>query len=80
MKMIESKTFLIGNIPPYREESCWIFVKLATNIGKGLIGGDLKRQTGREGDEMRLIDNLGKRFVLGFDPYTPISIGSKEAH
>jgi 2-dehydro-3-deoxyphosphogalactonate aldolase len=69
MKIIDVKSFLVGNVPPYRGGRCWLFVKLITDDGLEGIGEWSTGQGGREESQMRLIENLGKRFVIGTDPF-----------
>ena len=38
MKIIDVKSFLVGNVPPYRGGRCWLFVKLITDDGLEGIG------------------------------------------
>ena len=70
MQISDMETFLVGNIPPYRGGPYWIFVKLVTDEGvEGIGEWTAGAQPGREDSQTTLIDNLGKRFVIGSDPF-----------
>jgi 2-dehydro-3-deoxyphosphogalactonate aldolase len=69
MKIVEIKPILVGNIPPYQGGRCWFFVKLITDDGIEGIGEWSVGQIGREESQIRLIEDLGKLFVIGTDPF-----------
>jgi 2-dehydro-3-deoxyphosphogalactonate aldolase len=69
MKITEVQTFLVGNIPPYRGGRCWLFVKLITDEGIEGLGEWSTAHVGREESQVKLIDGLAKRFVIGADPF-----------
>ena len=70
MEIVGLETSLVGNVPPYRGGPCWIFVKLLTDEGvEGIGEWTAGAQAGREDSQIRLIENLGKRFVIGSDPF-----------
>lgn len=70
MEIVDLETFLVGNIPPFRGGHYWIFVKLVTDEGvEGIGEWTAGAQVGREGSQVRLIEDLGRRFVIGSDPF-----------
>jgi 2-dehydro-3-deoxyphosphogalactonate aldolase len=69
MEIVEIKPILVGNTPPYRGGRCWFFVKLITDEGIEGIGEWSVGQIGREESQIRLIEDLGKLFVIGSDPF-----------
>ena len=69
MEIVEIKPILVGNIPPYQGGRCWFFVKLITDEGIEGIGEWSVGQIGREESQIRLIEDLGKLFVIGADPF-----------
>jgi galactonate dehydratase len=69
MKIVEVKSFLVGNVPPYRGGKCWMFVKLVTDNGIEGIGEWSTGNVGREDSQIRLVESLGKRFIIGADPF-----------
>lgn len=69
MKIVEVKSFLVGNVPPYRGGNCWMLVKLVTDNGIEGIGEWSTGNVGREDSQIRLVESLGKRFIIGADPF-----------
>lgn len=69
MKIVDVQCFLVGNIPPYHGGRCWLFVKLITDEGLEGIGEWSTGNIGRADSQIRLIEDLGKRFVIGADPF-----------
>jgi len=70
LEIIDLETFLVGNIPPYRGGNYWIFVNLVTDEGvEGIGEWTTGAQVGREESQLRLITSLGKRFVIGSNPF-----------
>jgi len=70
MRIVEIKTFLVGNVSPFRGGPYWIFIKLVTDEGiEGTGEWTPGSAPGREESHVTLIKNLGKRFVLGSDPF-----------
>lgn len=69
MKIIEVKTIVIRNIPPYRGGRLWLFVQLNTDAG---ISGLGERPSGNAINldaQMRLLQDLGEQFVIGSNPF-----------
>jgi 2-dehydro-3-deoxyphosphogalactonate aldolase len=69
VKITEVKTFLVGNIPPYQGGRFWLFVKLITDEGLEGIGEWSTGNIGREASQIRVIEDLGNKFVIGADPF-----------
>jgi len=70
LEIVDSEVFLVANIPPYRGGPYWIFVKLVMDEGiEGIGEWTAGAQRGREDSQVRLIENLIKRFVRGSDPF-----------
>ena len=70
MKIVKFETFLVNNIPPYRGGRYWIFIKLITDEGiEGIGEWTGGAQVGRESSQIKLLENLIKRFVIGSNPF-----------
>jgi galactonate dehydratase len=69
MKVADVQTFLVGNVPPYRGGRCWLFVKLVTDDGIEGTGEWSTAHVGREAAQVKLIEALAQRFVIGADPF-----------
>ena len=69
MKIVDVQTLLVGNVPPYRGGRRWLFVKLVTDEGIEGLGEWSTGQVGREESQIKLIDNLAEKFVIGADPF-----------
>ena len=69
MKITDSRTFLVGNIPPYHGGRCWLFVKLITDDGIEGVGEWGTAHVGREGAQAALVKALVQQFVIGANPF-----------
>ncbi|MBL7200242.1 MAG: mandelate racemase/muconate lactonizing enzyme family protein [Anaerolineae bacterium] len=69
MKIVDVRTFLVRNVPPYHGGRCWLFVKLVTDEGIEGIGEWSTAHLGREGAQVELIKALAEQFVIGADPF-----------
>jgi L-alanine-DL-glutamate epimerase-like enolase superfamily enzyme len=68
MKIVDVKTYIVGNPPPHRGGLNWIFLKLVTD--EGLEGwGECNAPRLRERTIVQLIQELSTRFVIGEDPF-----------
>ncbi|MEK7399353.1 MAG: mandelate racemase/muconate lactonizing enzyme family protein [Candidatus Poribacteria bacterium] len=68
MKIINVKTYIVDVPPPHRGGSRWIFLKLITD--EGLEGVGECTYHGRLNNVyVELIKDLGKRFVIGANPF-----------
>jgi 2-dehydro-3-deoxyphosphogalactonate aldolase len=69
MKIVDVKTILVHNVPPYRGGSRWLFVQLITDEG---IVGLGERPTGHATNldsQISLIKDLGQQFIIGASPF-----------
>ena len=70
MEIVGVEPLLVRNVPPLRGGPYWILTKLMTDEGIERIDEwTAGSQTGRESSQIELIENLGKRFVIGSDPF-----------
>jgi 2-dehydro-3-deoxyphosphogalactonate aldolase len=68
MKIVDVKTYVVGNPPPHRGGLNWIFLKLVTD--EGIEGwGECNSPRYRERTIVQLIHELSSRFVFGEDPF-----------
>lgn len=68
MKIVDVKTYIVGNPPPHRGGLNWVFLKLVTD--EGLEGwGECNAPRLRERTIVQLIQELSTRFVVGEDPF-----------
>ena len=68
MKIVDVKTYIIENPPPHRGGRTWEFLKLLTD--EGIEGwGECISPWFREYTMAQLVRELGKRFVIGQDPF-----------
>jgi 2-dehydro-3-deoxyphosphogalactonate aldolase len=69
MKIVDVQTILVGNVPPYHGGRRWLFVKLVTDEGIEGLGEWSTGQVGREASQIKLIEDLSEKFVIGADPF-----------
>jgi 2-dehydro-3-deoxyphosphogalactonate aldolase len=70
LKITNFEVFIVKNIPPYRGGRYWIFLKLITD--EGVEGyGELTSlgAYGREASNVKLLEDLCRKFVIGSDPF-----------
>ena len=68
MKIVKVETHIMGNPPPHRGGLNWVFVKLITD--EGIEGwGECNFARYREYTLVQLLKELGKRFVIGQNPF-----------
>jgi 2-dehydro-3-deoxyphosphogalactonate aldolase len=68
LKIVDVNSYIVGNPPPHRGGLNWVFLKLVTD--DGLEGwGECPAPWYREHTCVQLIQELGKRFVVGQDPF-----------
>ena len=73
MKVTQVKTYVVGNPPPYHGGRNWVFLKLTTN--DGLEGfGEAYAVPFSPRTVVRLIEDMGERFVVGADPFRTESL------
>ena len=69
MKIVDVQTLLVANVPPYQGGRRWLFVKLVTDEGIEGLGEWSTGQVGREASQIKLIEDLSEKFVIGADPF-----------
>ena len=69
MKIVDVKTVVVGNVPPYHGGHFWLFVKLITDKGITGLGERPTYPVTRVGMYVSLIEDLAQEFVLGADPF-----------
>jgi len=70
MKIVDVKTYAVGNPPPYHGGRNWVFLKLVT--GDGIVGFGEAYSHGLQLSPQateQLIHDVGKGFVIGSDPF-----------
>ncbi len=70
LKINDFEIFVVKTLPPYRGGRYWTFLKLITDEGfEGL--GELTELAaiGREASNVKLLEDLCRRYVLGSDPF-----------
>jgi len=68
VKIVDVNTYIVGNPPPHRGGINWVFLKLITD--EGIEGwGECNAPWYREHAQVQLVKELGKRFVIGKDPF-----------
>lgn len=69
MKIVDVRTLLVANVPPYHGGRCWLFVKLVTDEGIEGLGEWSTAHLGREAAQVKLIETLAQQFVIGANPF-----------
>ena len=69
MKIVDVQTLLVANVAPYQGGRRWLFVKLVTDEGIEGLGEWSTGQVGREASQIKLIEDLSEKFVIGADPF-----------
>lgn len=70
MKIVDVRTYVVGNPPPYHGGRNWVFLKLVT--GDGIVGFGEAYSHGLQLSPQateKLIHDVGKGFVIGSDPF-----------
>ncbi len=68
MKIVDLKTYVVGNPPPHYGGDNFTFLKITTD--DGIEGwGEPSGMPFRPHTMVRLIEDLGERFVIGADPF-----------
>jgi 2-dehydro-3-deoxyphosphogalactonate aldolase len=70
MKIVDVRTYVVGNPPPYHGGRNWVFLKLVT--GDGIVGFGEAYSHGLQLSPQateQLIHDVGKGFVTGSDPF-----------
>ena len=68
MKIVDVKTYIVGNPPPHRGGLNWVFLKLMTD--EGIEGwGECNAPRLRERTLVQLIQEMSTRFVIDEDPF-----------
>jgi 2-dehydro-3-deoxyphosphogalactonate aldolase len=68
MKIVDSKTFVVGNPPPHHGGLYWVFVKLVTDSGIEGIG-EVYSVPFHPDVAVRMIEDVAERYVIGSDPF-----------
>lgn len=70
MKIVDVKTYAVANPPPHRGGRQWLFVKLTTDEGIVGYGEDYINGLPFSIETLaHLIEDMGKRLVVGSDPF-----------
>ena len=69
MKIVDVQTLVVANVPPYQGGRRWLFVKVLTDEGIEGLGEWSTGQLGREASQIKLIEDLSEKFVIGTDPF-----------
>ena len=68
MKIVDFKTYIVGNPPPHRGGINWVFLKITTDNGVEGIGEVFKVPV-RPPTAVSLIEDMGEQFIIGADPF-----------
>ena len=68
MKIVDIKTYVVGTPPPHRGGLNWVFLKLTTDGGIDGVG-EAYCVPFRPNAIVRLIEDVGERYVIGSDPF-----------
>jgi len=68
MKIVDIKTYVVGTPPPHHGGFNWVFLKLTTDGGIEGIG-EAYAVPFRPNTVVRLIEDIGERYVIGSDPF-----------
>ena len=68
MKIVDIKTYVVGNPPPHRGGLNWVFLKLTTDGGIEGVG-EAYYVPFHPNTVVRLIEDIGERYVIGSDPF-----------
>ena len=68
MKIVDLKTYIVGNPPPHRGGINWVFLKITTDNGVEGIGEVFKVPV-RPPTAVSLIEDMGEQFIIGADPF-----------
>ena len=74
MKVVDLKTMVVENEPPYRGGRYWLFLEIKTDEGITGIGERITGNTLAKGlDDMKshisLIEEMGRQYVIGENPF-----------
>ena len=69
MKIVDVQTLVVANVAPYQGGRRWLFVKVLTDEGIEGLGEWSTGQLGREASQIKLIEDLSEKFVIGTDPF-----------
>ncbi|MBN1687386.1 MAG: mandelate racemase/muconate lactonizing enzyme family protein [Spirochaetales bacterium] len=68
MNISSITVYVVPTPPPHYGGTNWIFVKLTTN--EGIVGfGEASRNPGSPDTVVKMIEDLGRQYVIGFDPF-----------
>ena len=68
MKIVDLKTYIVGNPPPYHGGINWVFLKLTTDDGiEGF--GEVFKLPFRPPAQVKLVEDMGEQLVIGSDPF-----------
>lgn len=68
MKIVNIKTYVVENPPPYKGGLNWVFLKLTTDGGIEGVG-EAYAVPFHPNTVVRLIEDIGERYVIGSDPF-----------
>ncbi|MBA7482032.1 D-galactonate dehydratase [subsurface metagenome] len=68
MKIVEVKTYVVGNRPPYSGGVCWVFLKLTTDEGIEGFGEVSGVPFGLQ-TLVQKVEDIGEQWVVGVDPF-----------
>ena len=69
MKIIDFKTILVNNVPPYNGGRHWMFIKLVTDAGIEGIGERALHPLKNIEAQVKLVETLVQEFVIGKSPF-----------
>ena len=74
MKITDVKTMVVENEPPYRGGKYLLFLELKTDegivgLGERITGNTYSRNLGDLKSQVNLIEEMGRQYVVGEDPF-----------
>jgi galactonate dehydratase len=77
MKIVDLKTILIDNVPPYIGGKRWLFIQLITDEGIVGLGERPSGLTANLDSQIALLHDLCRQFVIGANPFDVEKIWQK---
>ena len=74
MKVVDLKTMVVENEPPYRGGRYLLFLEIVTDegisgLGERITGNTYSKNLGDLKSQINLIEEMGREYVIGKDPF-----------
>ena len=75
MKVVDIKTMVVENEPPYRGGRYLLFLEIVTDegisgLGERITGNTYSKNLGDLKSQINLIEEMGREYVIGQDPFS----------